>query len=164
MAQPTGFLIMGVSGSGKTSVGKGLAQKLGWDFFDADEFHPAENIAKMAAGIPLNDSDRAPWLAVLHQLLSSTLKTNRHPILACSALKHKYRVQLMDGLAGLELLYLKGNYDLIWSRMSAREGHYMKPEMLQSQLAALEEPTNAFAVDISLSLNDMIDKILARYF
>ncbi len=164
MAQPTGFLIMGVSGSGKTSVGKGLAQKLGWDFFDADEFHPDENIAKMAAGIPLNDSDRAPWLAVLHQLLSSTLKTNRHPILACSALKHKYRVQLMDGLAGLELLYLKGNYDLIWSRMSAREGHYMKPEMLQSQLAALEEPTDAFAVDISLSLNDMIDKILARYF
>jgi gluconokinase len=164
MAQPTGFLIMGVSGSGKTTVGKALAQKLGWDFFDADEFHPAENIAKMAAGIPLNDSDRAPWLAVLHQLLSSTLKTNRYPILACSALKHKYRVQLMDGLAGLELLYLKGNYDLIWSRMSAREGHYMKPEMLQSQLAALEEPTDAFAVDISLSLNDMIDKILARYF
>ncbi len=164
MAQPTGFLIMGVSGSGKTSVGMSLAQKLGWNFFDADDFHPAENIAKMAAGIPLNDSDRSPWLAALHQLLSSTLKSNRHPILACSALKQKYRTQLMDGLAGLELVYLKGNYDLIWSRMSAREGHYMKPEMLRSQFAALEEPTDAFAVDISISLDDMIDQILARYF
>ena len=164
MAQPIGFLIMGVSGSGKTTIGKALAQKLGWDFFDADDFHPAENIAKMTAGIPLNDSDRAPWLASLHHLLSSTLKSNRHPILACSALKHKYRVQLLDGLSGLEMIYLKGTSDLIWSRMSAREGHYMKPEMLQSQLAALEEPTDAFAVDISISLNDMIDKILARYF
>ena len=155
---------MGVSGSGKTTVGKSLAQKLGWDFFDADDFHPAENIAKMAAGIPLTDSDRAPWLATLHHLLSTTLEANRHPILACSALKHKYRVQLLDGLVGLEVIYLKGNYDLIWSRMSAREGHYMKPEMLQSQLATLEEPEDAFALDISLSLNDMIDKILARYF
>ena len=164
MAQPTGFLIMGVSGSGKTSVGKGLAQKLGWDFFDADDFHPAENVAKMAAGIPLNDLDRAPWLAALHQLLYATLNSNHHPILACSALKEIYRVQLLDGMAGIEIIHLKGNYDLIWSRMSAREGHYMKPEMLQSQLAALEEPTDAFAVDISLSLNDMIDKILARYF
>jgi len=164
MAQPTGFLVMGVSGSGKTSVGKSIAQKLGWDFFDADDFHPAENIAKMAAGIPLNDSDRAPWLAALHELLSSTLHSNHHPILACSALKHKYRVQLLDGLAGLEIIYLKGNYDLIWSRMSARKGHYMKPEMLQSQLAALEEPDDAFAVDISVPLNDMIDKIIVRYF
>ena len=164
MAQPTGFLIMGVSGSGKTSVGKALAQKLGWDFFDADDFHPAENIAKMTAGIPLDDSDRAPWLAALHQVLSATLKSNHHPILACSALKHKYRVQLLEGLAGLEIIYLKENYDLIWSRMSAREGHYMKPEMLKSQLAALEEPVDAFVLDISLSLNDMIDKILARYF
>jgi len=164
MAQPTGFLIMGVSGSGKTSVGKALAQKLDWDFFDADDFHPAENIAKMAAGIPLNDSDRAPWLAALHHLLSTTLESNHHPILACSALKHKYRVQLLDGLSGIEIIYLKGDYDLIWSRMATREGHYMKPEMLQSQLATLEEPTDAFALDISISLNDMIDKITARYF
>lgn len=163
MAQPTGFLIMGVSGSGKTSVGKSLAQKLGWDFFDADDFHPAENIAKMSAGIPLNDSDRAPWLAALHHVLSTTLKSNHHPILACSALKHKYRIQLLDGLSGIEIIYLRGDYDLIWSRMATREGHYMKPEMLQSQLAALEEPADAFALDISISLNDMIDKITARY-
>src|SRR5215216_2581150 len=106
--QPTGFLIMGVSGSGKTTVGKALAQRLGWDFFDADDFHPPENIAKMATRIPLNDADRAPWLASLHNLISSTLNSNHHPILACSALKEKYRAQLLDGLDGIGIIYLKG--------------------------------------------------------
>lgn len=161
---PTGFLIMGVSGSGKTTVGKALAQKLRWDFFDADDFHPAQNIAKMTNGIPLSDSDRAPWLASLHQLLVSTLRSNHHPILACSALKEKYRAQLLDGLEGIEIIYLRGDYDLIWSRMSARTGHYMRPEMLRSQFAAIEEPTSGFALDISISVEDMIDKIMARYF
>jgi gluconokinase len=155
---------MGVSGSGKTTIGKALAQKLGWDFFDADDFHPAENIAKMGSGIPLSDSDRAPWLASLHDQLSSTLKSNRHPVLACSALKENYRAQLLNGIDGIEIIYLNGNYDLIWSRMSAREGHYMKPEMLRSQFAALEEPKNAFVLDVSASLENSIDKIVARYF
>ncbi len=162
--QPTGFLIMGVSGSGKTTVGKALAQKLGWDFFDADDFHPTENIAKMINGMPLSDSDRTPWLASLHNLLSSTLKSNHHPILACSALKEKYRAQLLDGVDGFEIIYLKGSYDLIWSRMSTRQGHYMRPEMLQSQFAALEEPQNALVLDISASLENLIDKIVANYF
>jgi len=155
---------MGVSGSGKTTVGKALAQKLGWDFFDADDFHPAENIAKMTHGIPLSDSDRAPWLAALHQLLASTLRSNHHPILACSALKEKYRAQLLDGLEGVEIIYLRGDFDLIWSRMSARRGHYMRPEMLRSQFAALEEPISGFALDISMSVEAMIDKIMAWYF
>jgi len=162
--QPTGFLIMGVSGSGKTTVGKALAQKLGWDFFDADDFHPTENIAKMINGMPLSDSDRTPWLASLHNLLSSTLKSNHHPILACSALKEKYRAQLLDGVDGFEIIYLKGSYDLIWSRMSTRQGHYMRPEMLQSQFAALEEPQNALVLDISASLENLIDKIVENYF
>ena len=83
--RPTGILIMGVSGCGKTSIGKALVERLGWDFFDADDFHPPENIAKMAAGIPLTDMDRIPWLALLHDQLSSTLRVGRHPILACSA-------------------------------------------------------------------------------
>jgi len=164
MAQPTGFLIMGVSGSGKTTLGQALAQKLGWDFFDADDFHPPANIAKMASGIPLSDSDRAPWLAALHDQLSSTLKSNRHPILACSALKQKYRVQLLDNINGIEIIYLKGSYDLIWSRMSTREGHYMRSEMLRSQFAALEDPENVFALDVSMTVKDMIDKIFAKYF
>jgi len=164
MAQPTGFLIMGVSGSGKTTLGQALAQKLGWDFFDADDFHPPANIAKMASGIPLSDSDRAPWLAALHDQLSSTLKSNRHPILACSALKQKYRVQLLDNINGIEIIYLKGSYDLIWSRMSTREGHYMRSEMLRSQFAALEDPENVFALDVSMTVKDMIDKIIVKYF
>jgi gluconokinase len=164
MTQPNGFLIMGVSGSGKTTLGQALAQKLGWDFFDADDFHPPENIAKMTAGIPLSDSDRVPWLTSLHEILLSTLEANRHPVLACSALKEKYRAQLLDDVDGIEIIYLKGNYELIWSRMSTRVGHYMKPEMLKSQFNALEESKDAFALDVSMSLEDMIDKIVARYF
>jgi len=161
---PIGFLIMGVSGSGKTTVGKALARRLGWDFFDADDFHPAENIAKMASGIPLSDSDRAPWLAALHNLLSSTLKSNHHPVLACSALKETYRAQLLDGIDKVEIIYLKGSYELIWSRMSGRDGHYMRPEMLRSQFAVLEQPENVFSLDVSMSPQDMVGKIVETYF
>jgi gluconokinase len=155
---------MGVSGSGKTTLGKALAQKLGWDFFDADDFHPVENITKMRNGVPLSDADRAPWLATLHDLLSSTLRSNHHPVLACSALKERYRAQLLDGVEGIEILYLQGSYELIWSRMATREGHYMKPEMLRSQFAVFEEPVNVFTLHVSMSVEDMIDKIMTNYF
>jgi gluconokinase len=161
---PKGFLIMGVSGSGKTALGNALACNLGWDFFDADDFHPSANIAKMAAGIPLDDSDRAPWLVALHHLLSSTLKVDHHPVLACSALKENYRAQLLAGNDGIAIIHLNGSYDLIWSRMSAREGHYMKPEMLQSQFDALQEPQNALILDASMNLEDMLDRIMKIYF
>ena len=155
---------MGVSGSGKTTLGKALAQKLGWEFFDADDFHPPANIAKMTAGIPLSDTDRAPWLAALHDQLLSTLKADHHPVLACSALKERYRFQLLEGLRGIEIIYLKGSYDLILTRMSRRAGHYMKPEMLRSQFKVLEEPAYAFVLDAFLPLNDMIEKIVTEYF
>lgn len=155
---------MGVSGSGKTTIGQALAQRLDWDFFDADDFHPAENIFKMRNGIPLTDEDRAPWLAALHRVLISTLAAGRHPILACSALKEKYRAELLQGLNGMETIYLKGTYDLIWSRMSSREGHYMRPEMLRSQFTALEEPQDVFTLDIAMTVEDLVDKIVARYF
>lgn len=145
-------------------MGKALARRLGWDFFDADDFHPAENIAKMASGIPLSDSDRAPWLAALHNLLSSTLKSNHHPVLACSALKETYRAQLLDGIDNVEIIYLKGSYELIWSRMSGRDGHYMRPEMLRSQFAVLEQPENVFSLDVSMSPQDMVGKIVETYF
>ena len=154
---------MGVSGSGKTTLGKALAQRLGWDFFDADDFHPPANIVKMAAGIPLSDSDRAPWLASLHEQLLSTLKAGRHPVLACSALKDKYRAQLLEGMDGIAIIYLKGSYDLIFSRISIREGHYMKPEMLRSQFDALEEPKDAVVLDVEMSLEEMIDTIIGRF-
>jgi gluconokinase len=154
------FIVMGVSGCGKTSVGKALAGHLGWDFYDADDFHPPENISKMTNGIPLDDSDRAPWLAALHDLISSSLKMDRPGVLACSALKERYRQQLLDGNDGVQIVYLKGSYDLIWSRMEKRTGHYMKPDMLKSQFDALEEPTNALWVDMSMSVDDIVQEIL----
>jgi gluconokinase len=161
---PTGFIIMGVAGSGKTTVGKALAKRLGWDFFDADDFHPPENIAKMAAGIPLSDSDRIPWLAALSDQLFATLKAGRHPVLACSALKESYREQLLEGKAGVEIIYLKGSYDLLWARLSTRQGHFMKPEMLQSQFATLEEPKKALILDVSMPLEKMLALVLEEKF
>ena len=156
-----GFIIvMGVAGCGKTTVGKALAEHLGWDFYDADNFHPPENIAKMANGIPLDDLDRAPWLASLHDLISSCLKRSQPGVLACSALRERYRRQLLEGNEDVQLVYLKGSYDLIWSRMEKRTDHYMKPQMLQSQFDALEEPTNALIVDISMSIDDLVQATL----
>ena len=154
------LIVMGVSGSGKTTIGQAVASKLGWDFYDADDFHPQENIAKMAMGIPLTDADRAPWLASLHDLIESCLTRDRPGILACSGLKESYRQFLLEGNERVEIIYLRGSYELIRSRMSARKNHYMKPEMLQSQFDALEEPTDALTVDISLSVDEITQKIL----
>ena len=154
------FIVMGVAGCGKTAVGKLLAQYLGWDFYDADNFHPPENVAKMASGIPLDDSDRAPWLAALHDLISSNFKHNQPCVLACSALKERYRQQLLDGNKDVQLVYLKGSYDLIWSRIAARKDHFMKPEMLKSQFETLEEPANALTIDISGSVDEITREIL----
>jgi gluconokinase len=153
-------IVMGVAGSGKTTVGELLAQRLGWSFYDADTFHPAENIAKMASGTPLNDSDRAPWLAALHALISTSLKEDRPSVLACSALKESYRQQLLEGNEEVQFVYLKGSYDLIWSRISQRNDHYMKPQMLQSQFEALEEPANALTFDVSMPVEEIVEGIV----
>jgi gluconokinase len=151
---------MGVSGSGKTSVGNALAEKLGWEFYDGDDYHPPENIARMASGIPLNDDDRAPWLASLHALISSRLKENRSGVLACSALKEQYRQVLLEGNESVQIVFLKGDYDFIWKRMISRPGHYMKSEMLKSQFEALEEPCDGLVIDALLSVNEIVEKIL----
>ena len=156
------IIVMGVSGSGKTSVGRSLADHFGWDFYDADAFHPPENIAKMANGIPLDDADRVPWLAALHHLIASSLKEDRPGVLACSALKERYRQQLLDGNQGVQLIYLKGSYDLIWSRMEKRTDHYMKPQMLKSQFDALEEPVNALTIDISGTVPEIVQEIISN--
>ncbi|MBN1440439.1 MAG: gluconokinase [Anaerolineales bacterium] len=155
-----GLIVMGVAGSGKTTVGKALADRLGWDFFDADGFHPPDNVAKMASGIPLDDADRAPWLAALHDLLGRTLHEGRHPVLACSALKQKYREALLAGNQGIRVVYLKGDYVLIHSRMCARSDHYMKPGMLRSQFEALEEPVDALVADIARPKEEVVAHIL----
>ena len=158
--KPYFYLVMGVSGSGKTTVGRLLAEQLGWGFYDADDFHPPANISKMASGIPLDDEDRAPWLATLHDLISSSLKHNEPGVLACSALKERYRQRILDGNSAVQLVYLKGEYDLIWSRMAARKDHYMKPHMLKSQFAALEEPYDALTIAISLPVDEIVQEIL----
>ena len=163
MADARFLILMGVSGSGKTTIGKSIASKLGWDFYDADDFHPPENIAKMETGIPLTDSDRAPWLASLHDMIESCLTRNRPGVLACSALKERYRQKLLEGNDDVQLIYLKGSYELIWSRMSARKDHYMKPDMLRSQFDALEEPIDALTIDISQSADEIVQEILRHF-
>ncbi len=155
---------MGVSGCGKSTVARLLAEELDWDFFDADDFHPPANIAKMKSGIPLSDSDRDPWLSALNKMLISTLRAGRHPVLACYALKESYRAKLCQGTDDLQFVYLKGSYALIWSRISQREGHYMKPEMLRSQFEALEEPLDALVVDVQLRPEEIVEKIIIRTF
>ncbi|PKO01380.1 MAG: gluconate kinase [Chloroflexi bacterium HGW-Chloroflexi-4] len=151
---------MGVSGSGKSAVGQSLASKLGWDFYDADDFHPSFNIEKMASGAPLTDEDRLPWLDSLHAMISKCLKEKRNGVLACSALKEKYRQQLLFGNQNIQLVYLRGSFDLILSRMAARSEHYMKPAMLQSQFEILEEPKNGLVVDINQSVEEIVEKII----
>ncbi len=160
--QPQALILMGVSGCGKTSVGQQLSQRLNWPFFDGDDFHPQENIAKMAAGIPLNDDDRAPWLANLHALIARHLAEDQSTLLACSALKQAYRCQLADGLPAVIFVHLKGDFDLIFNRMQARSAHYMKSEMLRSQFAVLEEPTGAITVDINQNLDSITEDIIRQ--
>ena len=159
---PQAVVLMGVSGCGKTSVGAELSRILGWPFFDGDDFHPPENVAKMAAGIPLNDDDRAPWLANLHDLIAEHLRRGQSALLACSALKQKYRTQLAAGNPGTVFVHLKGDFDLIFGRMQARAGHYMKAEMLRSQFATLEEPTEALTVDINQNLDRIVVEIITQ--
>jgi gluconokinase len=159
MLIPRFLILMGVSACGKSSVGRALATRLRWDFYEADDFHPAENIAKMTAGIPLGDHDRAPWLDALHDLITSCLAAGRPGVLACSALKERYRQVLLAGNTGVEVVYLKGDYDLICSRIAARTGHYMKPAMLESQFEDLEEPANTLIVDAGLPVDQIVDYV-----
>lgn len=156
------ILLMGVSGCGKTTLGKALASHLGWEFYDGDDFHTPENIARMRSGTPLTDEDRLPWLETLHGLISSASKTNNPGILACSALKERYRRILLSGCEDVLVVYLKGSYELIWSRMVGRLDHYMKPEMLKSQFDALEEPSGALVIDVSLPAQEIVAIIIAE--
>ncbi len=153
------LIVMGVSGCGKSTIGKSLAEDLGWPFYDGDDFHPAENVAKMSQGIPLTDADRAGWLAALARLIRGSLQKGQSGVLACSALKQKYRDELTVDPNQVKFIYLKGDYALIKARMEARPGHYMKPGMLDSQFAALEEPTDALTVDIRHTPQEILDFI-----
>lgn len=154
------YIVMGVSGCGKSTVGEALAAALDCPFYDGDDFHSAENVAKMASGIPLDDDDRYPWLAALHDLLADHLTRNESAVLACSALKRKYRDQLREGNDGATFVYLQGDFDTIWQRMQARSGHYMQADMLHSQFAALEAPGSDEAIIVAI--DQPVDVILSH--
>jgi gluconokinase len=138
---------MGVSGSGKTTIGSLLAATLHWQFQDADSFHPAANIAKMRCGMPLSDADRLPWLLAMQQAIAEWQQAGIHTILACSALKAEYRQRLSQS-SQVKQVYLKGSFALVQQRLQQRQGHYMKANLLQSQFNILEEPTDALVIDI----------------
>ena len=141
-------VVMGVTGCGKTTVGRLVAQRLGAQFVDADDFHPPANVAKMRAGIPLDDADRRPWLDALNARLREAAARGESLVLACSALKAAYRERLREGIPGLRFVHLEGARDLIAGRLAARSGHYMNPALLDSQFATLEPPADALQVDI----------------
>lgn len=151
-------IIMGVVGSGKTTVGGLLAQQMGWHFADADDFHPTSNVEKIRAGIPLTDSDREPWLEELQQAITGWIAQGRNMVLACSALKRTYRAKLQAG-SEVRFVHLKGTATLIAERLRARHGHFADEKILQSQLADLEEPKSALTVDVASTPAQIVDTI-----
>lgn len=144
------LVLMGVSGSGKTTVGKILAGQLGWTFVEGDDYHPAANREKMHAGVPLTDADRRPWLDALRVRVDEACRTGEDMVLACSALKHAYQDYLeRDEPACVHYVYLHGSEDLIRRRLEVRKGHFMNPKLLHSQFEILEPPDHALRVDVS---------------
>jgi gluconokinase len=152
-------LLMGVTGSGKTTVGEKLAAELGWTFSDADDFHPAANKAKMRAGIPLTDDDRWPWLLAVRQVIEQALRDNRGAIVACSALKAAYRDVLAGGLERVRFVLLDGDPAVLKARLAQRRHEFMNPALLESQIDTLERPPNAIVIDIELPLDEQVRRI-----
>lgn len=153
------LIIMGVAGSGKTTVGELLARKLYWDFYDADRFHPKENIEKMSQGIPLTDEDRLPWLSSLRGFIGAL---DAPAVIACSALKQTYRDYLKAGNKGVEFIYLKGSVDLIRRRLEERKGHFAGVEILRGQFEALEEPENVLTEGVDRDPESIAEDIIRK--
>lgn len=156
------ILVMGVSGSGKTTIGQLLASSLHWQFMDADDFHPSANIQKMSHGIPLNDADRLPWLQALKEAIDEWLKTDTNVVLACSALKSSYRQFLCQESAQVQLVFLKGSFELIYQRLVERHQHYMRANLLESQFEVLEGPENSLQIEIDQSPTAIVQQIRAN--
>jgi gluconokinase len=152
-------VIMGVSGSGKSTVGRLLAQRLGWSYYEGDDYHGAANIEKMAKGIALTDEDRLPWLASIKALIHACGGAASDAVIACSALRRDYRRYLAADLEDVRFVYLKGPMQVIRQRMKTREDHYMKAVMLESQFASLEEPDDAIVADIAQSPEDIVARL-----
>jgi gluconokinase len=153
-------IVMGVSGCGKSTVAKALAQRVGGEYLDADDYHPPANVAKMSAGIPLTDEDRAGWLQTLAQLLTERAQQGLTVFMACSALKEVYRRVLRIN-PQVRFVYLKGDYSQIADRLRQRSGHFMKEELLRSQFATLEEPTGAITISIEGDRESIVSQALA---
>jgi gluconokinase len=151
-------IVMGTTGSGKTTIGKLLAKSLGWEFVDADDFHPPANVEKMKHGIPLTDADRMPWLQALHGKIVEWTAGRQNVVLACSALKQSYRDELRAS-SEVRFVYLKGSYELFSRRVLTRKGHFAKQDLIASQFAALEEPTDAIVADAAHSPEEIVSDV-----
>jgi gluconokinase len=154
-------LLMGPTGSGKTTIGSLLARELGWQFADGDSFHSAANIQKMSHGIALDEQDRTPWLKSIHDAMVGWVAEGKNVVLACSALKRLYRDELYHG-PEVRLIYLKGSYELISRRLAARHGHFAGQAILADQFAILQEPEDAIIVDVSGSPEEIVAEIRKR--
>lgn len=162
---PAVIIVMGVASSGKTSLGERLAERLGWPFRDADSFHPPDNVAKMAGGTPLNDDDRKPWLAAIAAWIDDLRNSGGNGIVTCSALKRRYRDVIIGDRPDVALVYLKGSRELIGQRMAARQHHFMPPALLDSQFAALEEPSTderPLVMPVELARDEIERRVLAE--
>lgn len=158
---PMIVVIMGVTGSGKTTVGTMLAEALQCEFLDGDALHPAANIERMTRGVALTDAHRAPWLAAIRARLLDAAHRDESLVVACSALRQSYRDYLADGIP-ITWVYLKGAEELIRSRLEHRIGHFAKAELLESQVAALEEPSDAIVADVAMPATEIVERILSR--
>lgn len=155
-------VLMGVSGVGKSTIGNQLAHELGWQFADADSFHPAKNVEKMRRGIPLDDSDRLPWLNELRCAITDWLKQGSNVVLACSALKSSYRDFLSDDGNTVRFVYLRASFAVVEARMNKRRNHFMSNELLASQFEALEEPQDALQVNAEMSPQAIVEEIMRQ--
>ncbi len=154
------IVVMGVSGSGKSTVGKILAQQLGWTFVEGDDFHPPANVEKMHRGIPLNDDDRRPWLDAIHRRLEAVIARGENVVLACSALKHSYQHYLSQFTSSsVRYVYLAGSEELIRTRLAQRTGHFMNPALLHSQFEALEPPEDSLQLDVAAAPESLVAAI-----
>jgi gluconokinase len=162
---PCALIVMGVSGSGKSTIAAALAKELSWTFEDGDRFHPASNVAKMSAGQPLTDEDRWPWLGAIAEEIDRVCRANGHVVIACSALKRAYRDALIRGRNDVRIVFLDGSKALIADRLAYRKGHFMPPGLLDSQFKTLEPPQadeNPITVSIDGAVETIIEDILRK--
>ena len=162
---PCALIVMGVSGSGKSTIGERLAERLAWSYEDGDKFHPASNVAKMSAGQPLTDMDRWPWLMAIADEIDRVCLAGKHAVIACSALKRAYRNVLVHGRSDVRIIFLSGTQALIANRLAQRKGHFMPPGLLESQFETLEPPEadeNPVTVSIDASADAIVDDIVRQ--